>query len=64
MPGDYSLPDVLERIYSNQLALEAAINDADFALVLYTPCDLGRGAHENNPPNKRARQNVFLSTVT
>lgn len=25
MPGDYSLPDVLERIYHNQLALEAAI---------------------------------------
>jgi len=24
-PGDYSLPDVLERIYYNQLALEAAI---------------------------------------
>jgi len=25
MPGDYSLPDVLERIYHNQLALEAAV---------------------------------------
>lgn len=25
MPGDYSLPDVLERIYENQLALEAAV---------------------------------------
>ncbi|WP_237886007.1 hypothetical protein [Pseudomonas sp. PGPR40] len=25
MLGDYSLPDVLERIYENQLALEAAI---------------------------------------
>lgn len=25
MPSDYSLPDVLERIYENQLALEAAI---------------------------------------
>lgn len=25
MSGDYSLPDVLERIYDNQLALEAAI---------------------------------------
>ncbi|WP_415770296.1 hypothetical protein [Pseudomonas sp. LB3P38] len=25
MPGDYSRPDVLERIYHNQLALEAAI---------------------------------------
>lgn len=25
MPSDYSLPDVLERIYDNQLALEAAV---------------------------------------
>ncbi|WP_323986273.1 hypothetical protein [Pseudomonas canadensis] len=25
MPGDYSLSDVLERIYNNQLALEAAL---------------------------------------
>lgn len=25
MPGDYSLPDVLERMYENQLALEAAV---------------------------------------
>lgn len=40
--------------------IERYSNDADFALVLYTPCDLGRGAHENNPPNKRARQNVVF----
>ena len=25
MPGDYSLPDVLERLYENQQALQAAI---------------------------------------
>jgi len=25
MSGDYSLPDVLERIYDNQLAFEAAV---------------------------------------
>jgi len=25
MPGDYSLSDVLERMYTNQLALEAAM---------------------------------------
>lgn len=25
MHGDYSLPDVLERMYTNQLALEAAL---------------------------------------
>jgi len=40
--------------------IERYSNDADFALVLYTPCDLGRGAYENNPPNKRARQNVVF----
>jgi predicted nucleotide-binding protein len=40
--------------------IERYSNDADFALVLYTPCDLGRGAHESNPPNKRARQNVVF----
>lgn len=40
--------------------IEHYSNDADFALVLYTPCDLGRGATEGNPPNKRARQNVVF----
>lgn len=25
MPSEYSLPDVLERLYENQLALEAAV---------------------------------------
>lgn len=40
--------------------IERYSNDADFALVLYTPCDLGRGSHENNPPKKRARQNVVF----
>lgn len=40
--------------------IEHYSNDADFALVLYTPCDLGRGAHEANPPNRRARQNVVF----
>ena len=25
MPNEYSLPDVLERMYQNQLALEAAL---------------------------------------
>ncbi|BBN54114.1 hypothetical protein TRE132_22390 [Pseudomonas chlororaphis subsp. aurantiaca] len=40
--------------------IEHYSNDADFALVLYTPCDLGRGAHESNPPKKRARQNVVF----
>ena len=40
--------------------IEHYSNDADFALVLYTPCDLGRGVHEGNPPKKRARQNVVF----
>jgi len=41
--------------------IERYSGDADFALVLYTPCDLGRGAHENNVrPNNRARQNVVF----
>lgn len=41
--------------------IERYSNDADFALVLYTPCDLGRGAHETKiHPKKRARQNVVF----
>jgi predicted nucleotide-binding protein len=41
--------------------IERYSGDADFALVLYTPCDLGRGNHENNAPAKsRARQNVVF----
>ncbi len=41
--------------------IEHYSNDADFALVLYTPCDLGRGAHEAHvSPKNRARQNVVF----
>lgn len=41
--------------------IEHYSNDADFALVLYTPCDLGRGVHESNiHPKNRARQNVVF----
>lgn len=41
--------------------IERYSNDADFALVLYTPCDVGRGAHEGaQHPKKRARQNVVF----
>lgn len=40
--------------------IEHYSKDADFALFLYTLCDLGRGAHEGNPPNSRARQNVVF----
>lgn len=41
--------------------IEHYSNDADFALVLYTACDHGRGAHESNiHPRNRARQNVVF----
>lgn len=41
--------------------IERYANEADFALVLYTPCDRGRGAHETTIPAKqRARQNVVF----
>lgn len=41
--------------------IERYSNDADFALVLYTACDQGRGVHESNlPPKSRARQNVVF----
>jgi predicted nucleotide-binding protein len=41
--------------------IERYSNDADFALVLYTPCDHGRGAHETKVhPKNRARQNVVF----
>lgn len=41
--------------------IEYYSNDADFALVLYTACDHGRGVHESNmPPKNRARQNVVF----
>lgn len=41
--------------------IEHYANDADFALVLYTPCDLGRGVSESNQsPRNRARQNVVF----
>jgi predicted nucleotide-binding protein len=41
--------------------IERYSNDADFALVLYTACDHGRGAHESKfPPKNRARQNVVF----
>jgi predicted nucleotide-binding protein len=41
--------------------IEHYSNDADFALILYTACDHGRGAHESNKnPKNRARQNVVF----
>jgi len=41
--------------------IERYSNDADFALVLYTACDHGRGVHEPNAqPKNRARQNVVF----
>jgi predicted nucleotide-binding protein len=41
--------------------IEHYSNDADFALILYTACDHGRGVHETKiPPKNRARQNVVF----
>ncbi|MFT6910713.1 MAG: putative nucleotide-binding protein [Oleiphilaceae bacterium] len=41
--------------------IEHYSNDADFALVVYTACDHGRGVHESKiPPKNRARQNVVF----
>ncbi|WP_022976079.1 TIR domain-containing protein [Nevskia ramosa] len=41
--------------------IEHYANDADFALVLYTACDHGRGVYETKiPPKNRARQNVVF----
>lgn len=41
--------------------IERYTNDADFALVLYTACDHGRGAYETKvSPRNRARQNVVF----
>jgi len=41
--------------------IEHYSNDADFALILYTACDHGRGVHESKiPPKNRARQNVVF----
>lgn len=41
--------------------IEHYSNEANFAVILYTPCDKGRGATETNIPAKnRARQNVVF----
>lgn len=41
--------------------IERYTNESDFALVLYTACDHGRGVHETKvAPQNRARQNVVF----
>lgn len=41
--------------------IEHYSNEADFAVVLYTACDRGRGSHETTvQPRNRARQNVVF----
>ncbi len=41
--------------------IEHYSNEADFALILYTACDLGRGINETKVhPKNRARQNVVF----
>ncbi|WP_454863710.1 hypothetical protein [Pseudomonas hormoni] len=49
MSGDYSLPDVLERIYHNQLALEAAVMELTLCVEQRGSAEAGsnvRGALE------------------
>lgn len=41
MPGSYSLSDVLERIYHNQLALEAAIMELTLRVEQEGSADVG-----------------------
>lgn len=41
--------------------IEHYSNDVDFAIIIYTACDHGRGAHESTIPlRNRARQNVVF----
>lgn len=67
MSGDYSLPDVLERIYDNQLALDAAIMELTLWLEQRASpelVDIIRGALEaigkSLATSNRARPNSGL----
>lgn len=44
MPTEYSLPDVLERLYNNQLALEAAIMELTLWAEQQGASDAGENA--------------------
>ena len=49
MPSEYSLPDVLERMYQNQLALEAGIMELTLHVEAHGHANVGenvRGALE------------------
>lgn len=49
MQGDYSLPDILERLYQNQLALEAALMELTLQVESHGHAEVGvniRGALE------------------
>lgn len=49
MQGDYSLPDILERLYQNQLALEAALMELTLQVEAQGHTEVGvniRGALE------------------
>lgn len=49
MPGDYSLSDVLKRMYANQLALEAAVMELTLRIEQLSSPEVGenvRGALE------------------
>ncbi|TFF14305.1 hypothetical protein EXW72_05200 [Pseudomonas sp. BCA14] len=54
MPNDYSLSDVLERIYDNQLALEAALMELTLRIEQTDSVEVGqnvRGALETTGEN-------------
>ncbi|WP_405121363.1 hypothetical protein [Pseudomonas petroselini] len=49
MPGEYSLSDILERMYENQLSLEAALMELTLHVEAHGHADVGnnvRGALE------------------
>ena len=45
MSGDYSLPDVLERIYDNQLALEPAVMELTLWVEQRDSPEVGDNVH-------------------
>lgn len=42
MPSQYSLPDLLERLYNNQLALEAAVMELTLKFELQGDIEVGQ----------------------
>jgi hypothetical protein len=62
MPGEYSLSDLLERIYHNQLALEAAVMELTLSVEEQGLTEIGgnvRGALETIGENARLNSPPF-----